>query len=43
MRRGEEVAPKLGDDAGNPKYVVTEPRVGYLMAVGDAPERDAEP
>ncbi len=26
---------KLGDDAGNPKYIFTEPRVGYLMALGE--------
>ena len=23
---------KLGDDASNPKYIFTEPRVGYRMA-----------
>ena len=26
---------KLGDDAANPKYIVTEPRVGYRMAAGE--------
>ena len=26
---------KLGDDAGNPRYVITEPRVGYRMAEGE--------
>ena len=26
---------KLGDDASNPKYIFTQPRVGYLMAKGD--------
>ena len=26
---------KLGDDAATPKYIVTEPRVGYRMAVGE--------
>ena len=26
---------KLGDDAANPRYVFTEPRVGYWMAAGD--------
>ncbi len=26
---------KLGDSAGNPRFVVTEPRVGYRMAVGE--------
>ena len=25
---------KLGDDAASPRYIVTEPRVGYRMAVG---------
>ena len=27
---------KLGDNAADPKYIFTEPRVGYLMAVGEA-------
>ena len=27
---------KLGDDANSPRYVITEPRVGYRMAVGEA-------
>ena len=27
---------KLGDDAADPRYIVTEPRVGYRMAAGDA-------
>ena len=27
---------KLGDDADNPTYIFTEPRVGYRMAPGDA-------
>ena len=26
---------KLGDNAANPTYVITEPRVGYRMARGD--------
>ena len=26
---------KLGDDANNPKYIITEPRVGYRMAAGE--------
>ena len=26
---------KLGDDAGNPAYIMTEPRVGYRMAKGE--------
>ena len=26
---------KLGDSAANPRYVITEPRVGYRLAVGD--------
>ena len=29
---------KLGDDADNPRYVLTEPRVGYSLASGDAEE-----
>lgn len=28
---------KLGDDAHNPKYIVTEPRVGYRMERGETP------
>ncbi len=27
---------KLGDDADNPRYILTEPRVGYRMAEGEA-------
>ena len=30
---------KLGDDAGSPTYIFTEPRVGYRMAKGEAPIR----
>ena len=30
---------KLRDDASNPKYIITEPRVGYRMEQPDAPER----
>ena len=26
---------KLGDDAGNPAYIFTEPRVGYRMPEGE--------
>ena len=29
---------KLGDDANNPKYILTEPRVGYRMAKGESSE-----
>ena len=30
---------KLGDDADNPRYIITEPRVGYRMPMGGtAPE-----
>ena len=29
---------KLGDDAKNPKYILTQPRVGYRMIRGDPPE-----
>ena len=31
---------KLGDDANNPTYIFTEPRVGYRMAKGDAPGQE---
>ena len=27
---------KLGDDAGNPRHIITEPRVGYRMAAVEA-------
>ena len=33
---------KLGDDADNPTYIFTEPRVGYRMPKGEA-ERTWEP
>ena len=26
---------KLGDDAANPRFIITEPRVGYWMAAGE--------
>ena len=26
---------KLGDDAADPRYIITEPRVGYRMAAGE--------
>ena len=29
---------KLGDDAKNPKYILTQPRVGYRMIRGDTPK-----
>ena len=29
---------KLGDDASSPKYILTEPRVGYRMAETEEPE-----
>ena len=29
---------KLGDDADNPAYIFTEPRVGYRLAGGEGPE-----
>ena len=29
---------KLGDDASRPKYILTEPRVGYRMAEGETEE-----
>ena len=28
---------KLGDDADNPAYIFTEPRVGYRLAGGEGP------
>ena len=28
---------RLGDDADNPRYIFTEPRVGYWMAAGEGP------
>ncbi len=31
---------KLGDDAADPRHIVTEPRKGYRMAVGDSEERN---
>ena len=33
---------KLGDDADNPTYIFTEPRVGYRMPKGEAREQEAE-
>ena len=29
---------KLGDDAADPRYIITEPRVGYRMAAGEVEE-----
>ena len=34
---------KLGDDADEPTYIFTEPRVGYRMPEGEATERVVEP
>ncbi len=31
----KRVRQKLGDSAGSPKYIITEPRVGYRMATGN--------
>jgi len=31
---------KLGDDAETPRYIFTEPRVGYRMAEGEATETE---
>ena len=31
---------KLGDDPGNPTYILTEPSVGYRMEEGEGPERE---
>ena len=33
---------KLGEDADNPVYIFTEPRVGYRMAVGETGKEEAE-
>ena len=33
---------KLGDDADNPIYIFTEPRVGYRMPRGEAKEQETE-
>ena len=33
---------KLGDDADNPTYIFTEPRVGYRMAKAETPGREPE-
>ena len=33
---------KLGDDADNPAYIFTEPRVGYRMAKGEGETREQE-
>ena len=33
---------RLGDDAGNPVYIFTEPRVGYRMAKGETQEMKKE-
>lgn len=30
--------PKLSDDAQNPTYIFTVPRVGYRMAKGEEPD-----
>ena len=37
---GRSLRRKLGDDANNPTYIFTEPRVGYLMPKGE--RQDAE-
>ena len=34
---------KLGDDADNPSYIFTEPRVGYRMPEKETPDPDEEP
>ena len=31
---------KLGDDADNPTYIFTEPRVGYRMAKSETPGQE---
>ena len=34
---------KLGDDAANPRYIVTEPRVGYRIGTARTQEPESEP
>ena len=34
---------KVGDDAGKPRYIITEPRVGYRMAAGGEREKESSP
>lgn len=34
-----KVRRKLGDDAGDPTYIFTEPRVGYRMPKGEGSEQ----
>ena len=34
---------KLGDDADNPTYIFTEPRIGYRMPKADEPSEEAPP
>ena len=33
---------KLGDAAADPRYILTEPRLGYRMAAGEGEERVQE-
>ena len=33
---------KLGDDADNPTYIFTEPRVGYRMPRGETPSETTQ-
>ena len=33
---------KLGDDADNPTYIFTEPRVGYRMPKGETPSETTQ-
>ncbi len=34
---------KLGDEADNPTYIFTEPRIGYRMPKGETPDEEATP
>ncbi|MCY4448590.1 MAG: helix-turn-helix domain-containing protein [Chloroflexi bacterium] len=34
---------KLDDDADNPRHIITEPRVGYRMAMGEGKEPPTTP
>ena len=31
---------KVGDSTGNPRYILTEPRMGYRLAMGGTVERE---
>ena len=41
VRPMHTIVSKLGDDADNPTYIFTEPRVGYRMPKGETVEQPA--